>query len=382
MRKFYQSTAFLLALTISLFSTRGTAQCTINYLQNPSFESPVTVGLGNHFYDVNLFPIPNWTISSNFTANIIRTDGVTDYGGGPNAASDGVQYLDALTGNTTVLISQTFDLGCTADITFSGAFSARDGGDTWDAFIEIVNSSNVVVATSTIRTFTPPDVDAPVPPGPDAVWYTLSGTATGLPAGTYTYRASMYDDGNFDNAFLCASPGCLLPVKLKAFDVKLNDCVANLKWTAESETNFDKYIVEYSQNGTDYTAIGTVNSSGSRDYSFTHIPATGKAFYRLKMADLDGKLSYSKISVLNISCGKSTALVYPNPVNDVLNVNISKSSAGSVVTASLYDAAGRLMVRRQLSNGTNAIDMRSMASGLYNLVLIQDGEVTTYKIKR
>jgi len=48
----------------------------------------------------------------------------------------------------------------------------------------------------------------------------------------------------------------------------------------------------------------------------------------------------------------------------------------------LYDAAGRLMVRRQLSNGTNAIDMRSMASGLYNLVLIQDGEVTTYKIKR
>jgi len=69
-------------------------------------------------------------------------------------------------------------------------------------------------------------------------------------------------------------------------------------------------------------------------------------------------------------------------VNDVLNVNISKSSAGSVVTASLYDAAGRLMVRRQLSNGTNAIDMRSMASGLYNLVLIQDGEVTTYKIKR
>ncbi|MBL7723299.1 MAG: T9SS type A sorting domain-containing protein [Chitinophagaceae bacterium] len=374
MKKIYSKASLLTVITLLAVSLNVRSQCTLNYLLNSSFENPVAPGLGNNFFG----SIPDWTIAGGFTANIVQVNG-TNYLGGPNTAATGIQYLDIL-GATT--ITQTFDLGCTADITFRGDFSAREGGTTWTASIDILNSLNVVVATSTTRTFTPPDADVDVPPGPDAVWYTLSGTATALPAGTYTYRINLDEDGNFDNAFLCADPGCLLPVKLKAFDVKLNDCVANLKWTAETETNFDKYIVEYSQNGTDYIAIGTVNSSGSRQYSFTHIPATGKAFYRLKMADIDGNFSYSKISVLNISCGKSTALVYPNPVNDVLNVNISKSSASNVVTASLYDAAGRLMVRRQLANGTNSIDMRAMASGLYNLVLIQDGEVTTYKIKR
>jgi Secretion system C-terminal sorting domain len=378
MRNFYFKKLLLSVFVILAVSNNGKAQCTFNYLLNPSFENPVQGALGNNL------PLPaptSWTTPAGANStNLVQVNG-TDYVGGPNTASAGIQYIDLLGAGT---IEQAFNLGCTGDLTFRGDFSAREGGSSWTASIEIVNALNVVVATSTTRNFAFADRDQAFP-GPDAIWYTLSGTVTGLPAGAYTFRANLpIDDGNFDNAFLCASPGCLLPVNLKAFDVKLSSCVSTLNWSAETETNFDKYIVEYSQNGIDFNTAGTVNASNSsrKEYVFTHVPVPGKAFYRLKMVDLDDKLSYSKIIVLNINCNKNTTLIYPNPVSDQLNINISTTGVNNFITASLYDATGRIMVKKQLVNGTNAIDMRTMASGLYSLVLIQNNEITTYKIKR
>ncbi|MBN8686319.1 MAG: T9SS type A sorting domain-containing protein [Chitinophagales bacterium] len=383
MKKLYFTSALSLFVALLGFTGTAEAQCTVNYLQNPSFETPVGGGLGNNFYDQSVpgNEIPNWTISTLLTANIVRTDGVTVYGGGPNAAAAGVQYLDILTGGGDVTFTQTFVLGCTADLTFRGDFAAREGGLSWTAFIEIVNASNVVVATSTVRNSTPPDADND--PAFDAIWYTVNGTATALPAGTYTYRVTLPEDANFDNAFLCASPGCLLPVTLKAFDVKLNSCVSSAKWSATEETNLSNYTLEYSKNGIDFTAVSVVDASGiNKEYSVQHVPANGKAFYRLKMVDLDGKVAYSKLQVLNINCSKNTILVYPNPVSDNLNINVNFVGGVKTASATLYDISGRLVVRKLLTNGTNTIDMGAISSGIYNLVVVQDDVVTTYKIKR
>jgi len=163
MMKIRLLTGVVLFLLFSTIPNRTFSQCTLNYLQNPGFESPVAPGLGNNFYDQNIpaQQIPHWTVEGNLTANIIKTDGVTVYSGGPNAAAEGTQYFDALSGNTYFFLSQTFVLGCTADLTFRGDFSARDGGDNWDAYIEIVISSNVVVATSATRRFIPAYQDFP-----------------------------------------------------------------------------------------------------------------------------------------------------------------------------------------------------------------------------
>lgn len=381
MKKLYFSSAILLLLGVFGFSGTAGAQCTVNYLLNPSFETPVGGAIGNNFYDQSIPAnlIPNWTISTTLTANIVRTDGSV-YGGGPNNAAAGVQYLDILTGGAPVTFTQSFDLGCSATLTFSGRFAAREGGTSWAGFIEIVNTSNVVVATSTVRNSTPADADND--PVLDAIWYQVTGSVS-LAAGTYTFRVTLPEDANFDDAFLCASPGCLLPVTLKAFDVKLNNCVASAKWSASEETNLNNYILEYSKNGVDFTAVAQLDATGiNREYSAQHIPSAGKAFYRLKMVDIDGKVSYSKLQVMNISCSKNTILVYPNPVSDNLNINVSFVSRLTTASATLYDVNGRVVARKLLTNGTNAIDMRGLSTGIYNLVVIQDTEVTTYKIKR
>ena len=381
-RKLY---AVFLFFTIMMtgFTIKMNGQCTVNYLINGGFESPVQSTLGNNFPP----SVPAWTLLTGGTfSNLVKVDGTTDYFGGPNAAADagagGTQYFDLL---GTGFIGQTFTLGCTADLTFSGAFSSREGGYNFTAIIEILDGTSTVVASSTTRVFSPADADFTVPPGPDAVWYTLTGTATSLPAGTYTFRVSMDDGANFDNAFLCASPGCVLPVTLKSVEAKMDDCAATLKWAVESETNFKNYIVEYSQNGTDFTAAGTVvgvANNTAKTYSFKHLPASGKAFYRLKMVDIDGSSKYSKTVLVTSNCDKDAVLIYPNPVTDVLTVNLKKASSRQVAFASVYDQAGRMMYRKQLVNGANTIDMSKMPSGMYNVVIINEDEVTSYKIQR
>ena len=188
---------------------------------------------------------------------------------------------------------------------------------------------------------------------------------------------------NFDNAFLCASPGCLLPVTLTAFEAKLTNCVATIKWSAAEESNLEKYLLEYSKNGIDFTTVAEADAKGiNKEYNARHTPVPGKAFYRLKMMDIDGKVTYSKQQLLNVNCARNTILVYPNPVRDQLHVNVNFVSGLQTSTATLYDINGRVMIRQQLVNGTNEIDTKGLTAGIYNLVLVRDGEVTTYKINK
>jgi hypothetical protein len=204
-----------------------------------------------------------------------------------------------------------------------------------------------------------------------------------LPAGNYKFSAVVGNFGNFDNAFLCVTPDCIvLPVKLKTFEARLSNCNTTLNWTAENETDFDKYIVEYSQNGIDFNEAGSVAGTGSKEYSYFHKPSFGKAFYRLRMVDIDGKGTFSKIVVLNVNCNKNTLLVYPNPVTDFLNISINRFTTGTPATASLYDATGRIVLIKQLSNGSNSIDMQKMSTGIYSLVVFDGVQQTNYTIKR
>ncbi len=161
-------------------------------LLNPSFETPVQPSIGNNLLGTPTFG--GWTMQTGGTFNIIKTDG-SAYGGGPNNAQNGTQYVDIINAadyfqqNVTVVTS-------TANVTFGGYFSSREqsgGYVNWTARIELLTAAGVVVATSSTRNFTNADG------AEDQIWYYLSGTAT-LAPGNYFYRVYLGDYGNFDNA--------------------------------------------------------------------------------------------------------------------------------------------------------------------------------------
>ncbi|MGH2649333.1 MAG: T9SS type A sorting domain-containing protein [Ginsengibacter sp.] len=179
-------------------------------------------------------------------------------------------------------------------------------------------------------------------------------------------------------------PG-VLPVQLSSFEASVSNCNVHLNWTVSGETNFKNYEVQYSTNGTSFNSIGIVsktfqNTNSVQSYSYQHNnPEQGKIYYRLKMQDVDGKFEYSKIIGLNLDCNQSSIFVYPNPVTNILNVNISNSQ-NSQNTAKLFDSYGKLIYSGKLVSGTNSIDMSTFAKGIYWLTLKSNSETQNIKI--
>ncbi len=172
-----------------------------------------------------------------------------------------------------------------------------------------------------------------------------------------------------------------LPVKLNSFNARVNNCIVNLDWTAGVESSFQDYEVQYSTNGSSFQTLSTLPANPmSKQYSFTHsTPAQGKLFYRLKMKDLNGNFDYSKTIAMNLNCNKSEIVVYPNPVRDKLNVNIT-NARDNVTTAKLFDNTGKMVYSGKMISGTNMIDMTNFSKGIYLLTLKNRSEVQNIKI--
>ena len=76
-----------------------------------------------------------------------------------------------------------------------------------------------------------------------------------------------------------------------------------MNWTTATEQNVEKFIIEYSSNGIDFSSAGAVNASNNisgATYTFRHYTITGaKIFYRLYMTDADGAGNYSPFISIN-----------------------------------------------------------------------------------
>jgi hypothetical protein len=204
---------------------------------------------------------------------------------------------------------------------------------------------------------------------------------TGVASYTFTIDAPSLN-GSPLTALNCA--GLVLPVKLSAFNARMNNCGVNLEWTAESETDFKNYEVQYSTDGTSFKTIATLpaaeNSGAPQKYSYKDAnPAQGTAFYRLKMLDIDGKFSYSKVVTTKLDCVKNPFSVYPNPVTDILTVNNS-GPQNENATVKLFDNNGKLIYSHKLLGGTNTVNTHHLPGGIYLLQLNNGIEMQSIKI--
>ena len=171
-----------------------------------------------------------------------------------------------------------------------------------------------------------------------------------------------------------------LPVTLVSFNAMVNNCVTTLNWKSGNELNFKNYEVQYSRDGVNFQTIAVVNGQGDNvSYSKTHSPAQGKAYYRLMSVDNDSRSAYSQVIALNISCSKGSVLVYPNPARDVLNVNITGADAKGTM-ATLFNVTGQTVLNKNLSNGSNQLDISRLARGVYQLRLINNSGTENIKV--
>jgi hypothetical protein len=86
----------------------------------------------------------------------------------------------------------------------------------------------------------------------------------------------------------------------------------------------------------------------------------------------EGSTTYSEIKSINVIGNKAFAF-YPNPVQNALCIQTS-GIASSKKAVSIFDQTGRKLNELELNSGMNWIDLRTLPSGKYILVLRQSDE--------
>jgi hypothetical protein len=74
-----------------------------------------------------------------------------------------------------------------------------------------------------------------------------------------------------------------------------------------------------------------------------------------------------------------TVVLYPNPVDDILNVKIS-GAKGEKISYTLFDISGKLISVKDEKNSSFTINMVSVLSGAYILVIKDEASKKAYKI--
>lgn len=161
-----------------------------------------------------------------------------------------------------------------------------------------------------------------------------------------------------------------LPVSISGLSVTTSNRTSTISWTSNIELNFDKYVVMYSKNSSDYSEIGTVRGKGSNtNYSFSYAH-DGEAYFKIKMVDLDGTAVFSKVLYAR---GKSLSVkMGPNPFTD--KIFISELPDGPS-TAILYTENGQKLLTQNGRDSNMTLALTTLPAGKYVLNVLNDGKV-------
>ncbi|MBB1283737.1 T9SS type A sorting domain-containing protein [Flavisolibacter sp. BT320] len=179
-----------------------------------------------------------------------------------------------------------------------------------------------------------------------------------------------------------------MPVKLESFTAGLQNGDGKLAWVTTLEADSRDFVIERSEDGKLFTAIGTVaaagNSNSKRKYAFTDagVANSGKpvVYYRLRMRDLDGSEEFSPVAMLNLKAVSGLQVqLLGNPVQSDIRLSISRSTAP--LNISIRDATGKTVRSLQLKAESRAISIpaSNLTPGVYFLQAETNGSSSVIK---
>jgi choice-of-anchor A domain-containing protein len=182
----------------------------------------------------------------------------------------------------------------------------------------------------------------------------------------------------------------ILPVTLISFTGNLYNNITNLQWKVTNEVNLDRYEVERSIDGVNYSKIGTTTAKGSIAATNYTLPdnisslTASIVYYRLKMIDKAGTHKYSNVITFKLNGKKTQVDVNPNPAVNFFSVKINAIKDG-MASIRLVDIAGKVLAIQNVSiqKGSNTImynNISQYAAGTYLVQVQMSGEVFSEKL--
>lgn len=167
----------------------------------------------------------------------------------------------------------------------------------------------------------------------------------------YEFRVNNFSEFWLNTGGLTGSQP--LPVQLLGFNArKQNNGDVRCTWKTGGEYDMDHYEVELARSDADYqqslfVKIGEVQSEGNtdqvREYGFTDTEAdkSGVRYYRLRMVEKNGTVSYSAVRPVLFS-QPAIWTVSPNPSAGQFNLQC-RAGAGELINLRVYDQQGRVV---------------------------------------
>ncbi len=211
----------------------------------------------------------------------------------------------------------------------------------------------------------------------DTTWINFSGTAA---------AASRAAD-RFMLVFKAAAAGPL-PVTLTGISANRNpDRSIAIRWTVENEVNIEKYEIERSADGRNFTGIITADPTNSNAYTKNDLsPLVADNFYRIKAITMGGYTQYSAIVKVTPLQELASITVSPNPVIDGrAQVRFVNQTAGTY-ELKLFNQSGQLMQQELVKvNGSSFVKSfvlnNNFAGGVYQLTILNpDGTSTVQQL--
>jgi poly(3-hydroxybutyrate) depolymerase len=217
-------------------------------------------------------------------------------------------------------------------------------------------------------------------------------TVSDMLLGTYSFELRTTDNlGAVSRDTVVVNSTALpLAVKLRTFKASSVTGGTELSWITERENGNDYFVIERSEDGTNFTSIGTIDgeeqSTTLKEYTLTDPQvATGVVYYRLRQVSVDGKGSYLQTVTISGKASMGSGIHYfPNPVRSGFTVQARYKETG-LMKINLYSLDGRLIKQKQLLKQeelvSTAVDIRELGKGVYMLeVLIGDQLRETMKL--
>ena len=203
------------------------------------------------------------------------------------------------------------------------------------------------------------DIGTGTPLRPDAMTPAEQSTLDGL-------ITDQLDDANTGkvilyNTVLASAPG--------GFSGMSTTQGALLKWFAVAANSNDRFDVQKSTDGKNFTTIATLSGKTVQPvngcYSYTDKTFSGTTYYRLLQSG-EGNTQASRIIKISAPAAASPVFTaWPNPVTDVIYVH-GNTAKNSITTCTLLDANGHLLYT---VSGTGValfpIDMKRIPTGIY-----------------
>jgi hypothetical protein len=188
---------------------------------------------------------------------------------------------------------------------------------------------------------------------------TLSPTVT--LNGTYNLVLEYYENGGDNRVSISAQTLVLLPVNLLEFNAIAKNTDVTLNWSVASGSTPKQFEIEKSNDGINFsTIINTSSSSNSLQYTVVDKGiVSGTWYYRLKITDINGGISYSKIAVVRVGLiqGGRESLFYPSVVtSNSIMFNSNANIHNAII--SIIDINGRIVNSQNAANISAGVPIR------------------------